>query len=285
MLQKRSSICKRKYLFLEGAMDKGKEADLAVANPQLLAYHIISFGPVNVVNWFWFPFHNYPYFFSIRPRYSSIFAFFVLLKWKNHSSIWAQTSALTISSCHYKTEESFIQLKSKSHGGFQPFFIASVVLPFCCVANIHLCHQEGKPISCVLNAFFLVKHWNFFSILCSHTFFTWDHIHMAWILLQLISNLRRNLTTIYSARYWGGEEENFWYIPYRWDCSFKLWLLLLFLSLFYSNVAAKDAIFYSYNKYINGFAAILDEKVAQELASKQILSCFFFFVAVDIQSS
>ncbi|XP_022143461.1 subtilisin-like protease SBT5.4 [Momordica charantia] len=37
-------------------------------------------------------------------------------------------------------------------------------------------------------------------------------------------------------------------------------------SLLGSNVAAKDAIFYSYNKYINGFAAILDEKVAQELA-------------------
>lgn len=36
---------------------------------------------------------------------------------------------------------------------------------------------------------------------------------------------------------------------------------------------AKDAIFYSYNRYINGFAAMLDENQAADLASKQLFMC------------
>lgn len=35
----------------------------------------------------------------------------------------------------------------------------------------------------------------------------------------------------------------------------------------HSTEKAKEAIFYSYNKYINGFAAILDEDEAKEIAS------------------
>ncbi|CAK9321727.1 unnamed protein product [Citrullus colocynthis] len=37
-------------------------------------------------------------------------------------------------------------------------------------------------------------------------------------------------------------------------------------SLLGSNEAAKEAIFYSYNRHINGFAAVLDQKVAEDLA-------------------
>lgn len=36
----------------------------------------------------------------------------------------------------------------------------------------------------------------------------------------------------------------------------------------FSSEKAKDAIFYSYKKNINGFAAILEEEEAAELASK-----------------
>ena len=37
----------------------------------------------------------------------------------------------------------------------------------------------------------------------------------------------------------------------------------------HSTVKAKDAIIYSYTRHINGFAAILDEKEAAEIASKE----------------
>ncbi|RVX14713.1 Subtilisin-like protease SBT5.4 [Vitis vinifera] len=42
----------------------------------------------------------------------------------------------------------------------------------------------------------------------------------------------------------------------------------------HSNEKAKDAMFYSYNKNINGFAAILEEEEAAEIASEESTSCF-----------
>jgi len=42
--------------------------------------------------------------------------------------------------------------------------------------------------------------------------------------------------------------------------------MMIFL-LLHSTEKAKEAIFYSYNRYINGFAAILDEDEAAQLAS------------------
>jgi len=44
------------------------------------------------------------------------------------------------------------------------------------------------------------------------------------------------------------------------------WLDLIYFFL-HSTEKAKEAIFYSYNKNINGFAAILDEDEAAEVAS------------------
>lgn len=46
-----------------------------------------------------------------------------------------------------------------------------------------------------------------------------------------------------------------------------------------SKQKSKDAIFYSYKRHINGFAAILDEKEAAEIAS----AMFQFFPFNDIQ--
>jgi hypothetical protein len=42
-----------------------------------------------------------------------------------------------------------------------------------------------------------------------------------------------------------------------------------------SEEKAQDAIFYSYTKYINGFAATLEEEDAMEISSTPV---FFFFV-------
>jgi len=43
-------------------------------------------------------------------------------------------------------------------------------------------------------------------------------------------------------------------------------MIFLFF-LLHSTEKAKEAIFYSYNRYINGFAAILDEDEAAQLSS------------------
>jgi hypothetical protein len=45
---------------------------------------------------------------------------------------------------------------------------------------------------------------------------------------------------------------------------------------------AKDAIFYSYTKNINGFAAYLDEEVATQMASKDILINHLFMKSFNV---
>lgn len=49
----------------------------------------------------------------------------------------------------------------------------------------------------------------------------------------------------------------------------------LLSSILGSYEKAKDAIFYSYNRHINGFAAILEDEEAEELASEKIISICF----------
>lgn len=44
---------------------------------------------------------------------------------------------------------------------------------------------------------------------------------------------------------------------------------LIKVCLTYSHEKAKEAIIYSYNKYINGFAALLEEEEASQIASEQ----------------
>ena len=44
---------------------------------------------------------------------------------------------------------------------------------------------------------------------------------------------------------------------------------LLFINFLTSTLKAKEAIIYSYTRHINGFAAMLDEKEAAEIASKE----------------
>ena len=44
---------------------------------------------------------------------------------------------------------------------------------------------------------------------------------------------------------------------------------LLFINFLTSTLKAKEAIIYSYTRHINGFAAMLDEKEAVEIASKE----------------
>lgn len=56
----------------------------------------------------------------------------------------------------------------------------------------------------------------------------------------------------------------------------------------YSNDKAKDAIFYSYNKNINGFAAILEEEEAAEIASEEfdfMFPIFLFFKFLAFMTS
>lgn len=45
---------------------------------------------------------------------------------------------------------------------------------------------------------------------------------------------------------------------------YALWFLI------HSHEKAKEAIYYSYNKHINGFAAVLEEEEAAKIASKRI---------------
>jgi hypothetical protein len=58
---------------------------------------------------------------------------------------------------------------------------------------------------------------------------------------------------------------------------------LFFVNFLHSAEKAKDAIIYSYTRYINGFVPMLDEKDAAEIASEVYnlihFSCYFFFVA------
>lgn len=44
---------------------------------------------------------------------------------------------------------------------------------------------------------------------------------------------------------------------------------LLFVNFLHSTERAKDAIFYSYRRHINGFAANLNEEEAAEIASEE----------------
>ena len=46
-------------------------------------------------------------------------------------------------------------------------------------------------------------------------------------------------------------------------------ITLLFINFLHSAVKAKDAIIYSYTRHINGFAEMLDEKEAAEIASEE----------------
>lgn len=47
------------------------------------------------------------------------------------------------------------------------------------------------------------------------------------------------------------------------------YIIVLF---FYSREKAKEAIIYSYNKHINGFAALLEDEEAADIASEHLLS-------------
>jgi hypothetical protein len=46
---------------------------------------------------------------------------------------------------------------------------------------------------------------------------------------------------------------------------------ILICAIFYSREKAKEAMIYSYNKHINGFAALLEEEQASYIASEHIL--------------
>lgn len=48
-------------------------------------------------------------------------------------------------------------------------------------------------------------------------------------------------------------------------------LKMLVFSFYFSSNTAKESIFYSYTRHINGFAATLEEEVAAEIASQNIL--------------
>jgi len=53
----------------------------------------------------------------------------------------------------------------------------------------------------------------------------------------------------------------------------------MFLVLvFHSIEKAKESIFYSYNRYINGFAAVLEEDEAANVASMSILFCKMYYL-------
>lgn len=58
----------------------------------------------------------------------------------------------------------------------------------------------------------------------------------------------------------------------------------------HSHEKAEDAIFYSYDKNINGFAAVMEEEEAAEIASEESTSCFHFslffplFVTISISA-
>jgi len=45
---------------------------------------------------------------------------------------------------------------------------------------------------------------------------------------------------------------------------------VLYILIIHSHEKAKEAIIYSYNKHINGFAAELEEEEAADIASKKI---------------
>lgn len=51
----------------------------------------------------------------------------------------------------------------------------------------------------------------------------------------------------------------------------------LFIYYFHSHEKAKEAVIYSYNKHINGFAALLEEEEASEIESELINDYHGFF--------
>jgi len=107
---------------------------------------------------------------------------------------------------------------------------------------------------------------------------TWELTHTAQHYLHL------SLTSIKSH----SPTMSFWNLT--WEGLKKLQLQHLIgtnlhqlkcLSLhFCSHNTAKDSIFYSYTRHINGFAATLEEEVAAEIASKNHISSFFFLFSV-----
>lgn len=57
---------------------------------------------------------------------------------------------------------------------------------------------------------------------------------------------------------------------------------MFWVCFFGSPNTAKDSIFYSYTRHINGFAATLEEEVAAEIASKNHVSSFFSIICLAL---
>lgn len=57
---------------------------------------------------------------------------------------------------------------------------------------------------------------------------------------------------------------------------FELLIVLFFFFVFSGEEFTKDVIFYSYTRHINGFAAMLEDEVAAQLASK-FDSLFYYY--------
>ena len=60
-------------------------------------------------------------------------------------------------------------------------------------------------------------------------------------------------------------------ITYPFSIIYVCLCLCVFSSIIVCSNKAKDAIFYSYTRHINGFAAMLEEEEAAEIASKHLL--------------
>lgn len=54
-------------------------------------------------------------------------------------------------------------------------------------------------------------------------------------------------------------------------------LFVWFFSSLHSRDLAQDAIFYSYTRHINGFAATLEDEVAAQIASEKLFPCYSVF--------
>lgn len=92
---------------------------------------------------------------------------------------------------------------------------------------------------------------------------------MGQTLQQVILSLQQILITISLAHTWGGIESNKLLLLNVIMGEMKLTLSFsLYVYHFHSHEKAKEAIFYSYNKHINGFAAVLGEEEAAKIASK-----------------
>jgi len=83
--------------------------------------------------------------------------------------------------------------------------------------------------------------------------------------IESATNSHYDLLGSYLGRY-GTIQLNPHYVILMWQNQNEYWLDLIYFFL-HSTEKAKEAIFYSYNKNINGFAAILDEDEAAKIAS------------------